>query len=102
MRTKSICVAILLAFVPIFVWSFLFHTTSTTQAAAMDKPGALAAAACQAVYNNGVSDIYLYNLSSRQTYAITDLYTGAQGITPLSPVLLNSSASSNCLCAFVT
>ncbi|MDZ4862034.1 MAG: BamA/TamA family outer membrane protein [Gemmatimonadota bacterium] len=36
---------------------------------------------------NGVSDIYLYNLNSRQTYAITDLYTGAQGITPLSPVL---------------
>ena len=36
---------------------------------------------------NGVSDIYLYHLASHQTYAITDLYTGAQGITPLSPVL---------------
>ena len=36
---------------------------------------------------NGVSDIYLYELADQKTYPITDLYTGAQGITPLSPVL---------------
>jgi Tol biopolymer transport system component len=36
---------------------------------------------------NGVSNIYLYDLGDRDVYQITDLYTGAQGITPLSPVL---------------
>lgn len=35
----------------------------------------------------GVSNIYLYNLKDQQSYQITDLFTGAQGITPLSPVL---------------
>ena len=35
----------------------------------------------------GVSDIYLYDLDDHQIYQITDLYTGVQGITPLSPVL---------------
>ncbi|HXI21409.1 MAG TPA: DPP IV N-terminal domain-containing protein, partial [Gemmatimonadales bacterium] len=35
----------------------------------------------------GVSDIYIYNTADRQVYQITDLFTGAQGITPLSPVL---------------
>ncbi len=35
----------------------------------------------------GVSNIYLYNVAERQSYQITDLFTGAQGITPLSPVL---------------
>ncbi len=35
----------------------------------------------------GVSNIYLYNLKEQQSYQITDLFTGAQGITPLSPVL---------------
>jgi Tol biopolymer transport system component len=36
---------------------------------------------------SGVSDIYLYDLNDGQVYQITDFYTGAQGITPLSPVL---------------
>ncbi|HXW97438.1 MAG TPA: BamA/TamA family outer membrane protein [Gemmatimonadales bacterium] len=35
----------------------------------------------------GVSNIYLYDLGDQQSYQITDLFTGAQGITPLSPVL---------------
>ncbi|HWA58473.1 MAG TPA: DPP IV N-terminal domain-containing protein [Gemmatimonadales bacterium] len=35
----------------------------------------------------GVSNIYLYDLADRQSYQITDLFTGAQGITPLSPVI---------------
>jgi hypothetical protein len=36
---------------------------------------------------NGVSNVYLYDLGDREIYQITDLYTGVQGITPLSPVL---------------
>ena len=36
---------------------------------------------------NGVSNVFLYDLADRDIYQITDLYTGAQGITPLSPVL---------------
>lgn len=36
---------------------------------------------------DGVSNIFLYELADRQTYQLTDLFTGAQGITPLSPVL---------------
>jgi Tol biopolymer transport system component len=36
---------------------------------------------------NGVSNVFLYDLSDRDIYQVTDLYTGAQGITPLSPVL---------------
>jgi len=35
----------------------------------------------------GVSNIFLYDLGDNQIYQLTDLYTGAQGITPLSPVL---------------
>lgn len=35
----------------------------------------------------GVSNIYLYNFPDQQSYQITDLFTGAQGITALSPVL---------------
>ncbi|HRX18275.1 MAG TPA: DPP IV N-terminal domain-containing protein [Gemmatimonadales bacterium] len=35
----------------------------------------------------GVSNIFLYDLDDRQTYQLTDLFTGAQGITPLSPVI---------------
>ena len=35
----------------------------------------------------GISDIYLYDLSDRNIYQITSLYTGVQGITPLSPVM---------------
>jgi Tol biopolymer transport system component len=35
----------------------------------------------------GVSDIFLYDLNDGQIYQLTDFYTGAQGITPLSPVL---------------
>ena len=35
----------------------------------------------------GVSNIYLYDLTDQQVYQLTDLFTGAQGITPLSPVL---------------
>ncbi len=35
----------------------------------------------------GISDIYLYDLSDGNIYQITNLYTGVQGITPLSPVM---------------
>ncbi|HEX7337536.1 MAG TPA: DPP IV N-terminal domain-containing protein [Gemmatimonadales bacterium] len=36
---------------------------------------------------NGVSNIFLYDLPEKSLYQLTDFYTGAQGITPLSPVL---------------
>jgi Tol biopolymer transport system component len=36
---------------------------------------------------NGVSNIFLYDLGNKNLYQLTDFYTGAQGITPLSPVL---------------
>jgi len=36
---------------------------------------------------DGVSNVFLYDLHGRQVYQLTDLFTGAQGITPLSPVL---------------
>jgi len=36
---------------------------------------------------NGVSNIFLYDLDSNDLFQLTDFYTGAQGITPLSPVL---------------
>jgi len=36
---------------------------------------------------NGVSNIYLYDLDTRGISQVTDLYTGVQGIVPLSPVL---------------
>ncbi|MES2124849.1 MAG: DPP IV N-terminal domain-containing protein [Gemmatimonadota bacterium] len=35
----------------------------------------------------GVANIFLYELADGKSYQITDFYTGAQGITPLSPVL---------------
>jgi Tol biopolymer transport system component len=36
---------------------------------------------------NGVSNIFLYEVHEKSLYQLTDFYTGAQGITPLSPVL---------------
>lgn len=36
---------------------------------------------------NGVSNVFLYDFDTRNIYQLTDFYTGAQGITPLSPVL---------------
>ena len=36
---------------------------------------------------NGVANIYLYELGTHELYQLTDLYTGVQGITPISPVL---------------
>ena len=36
---------------------------------------------------NGVANIYLYDRDDGQVYQLTDLYTGVQGIAPLSPVL---------------
>ena len=36
---------------------------------------------------NGVTNIYLYSLEDRRLYQLTDLFTGVQGITPLSPAL---------------
>jgi len=36
---------------------------------------------------NGVSNVFLHDFSDREVYQLTDFYTGAQGITPLSPVL---------------
>lgn len=35
----------------------------------------------------GVSNIFLYDLATQESYQLTDLFTGAQGITPLSPVI---------------
>ena len=35
----------------------------------------------------GVSNIFLYDLTSGDSYQLTDFFTGAQGITPLSPDL---------------
>lgn len=35
----------------------------------------------------GVSDLYLYDLGSGESFQLTSLFTGAQGITPLSPIL---------------
>jgi WD40 repeat protein len=42
---------------------------------------------------SGVSNIFLYDLGARNIYQLTDFYTGAQGITPLSPVLSWSAGS---------
>lgn len=36
---------------------------------------------------NGVSNIYLYDFADGESYQLTDFYTGAQGITALSPIL---------------
>jgi Tol biopolymer transport system component len=36
---------------------------------------------------NGVSNVFLYDLDTNEAYQLTDFYTGAQGIVPLSPVL---------------
>ncbi|HEU5171288.1 MAG TPA: BamA/TamA family outer membrane protein [Gemmatimonadales bacterium] len=36
---------------------------------------------------NGVSNVFLYDFATRNVYQLTDFFTGAQGITPLSPVL---------------
>jgi Tol biopolymer transport system component len=36
---------------------------------------------------NGVSNVFLYDLDANDVFQLTDFYTGAQGITPLSPVL---------------
>ncbi len=36
---------------------------------------------------NGVSNVFLYDLDDDEAYQLTDFYTGAQGIVPLSPVL---------------
>ncbi len=36
---------------------------------------------------NGVSNVFLYDLDANEVYQLTDFYTGAQGITPLSPVI---------------
>ncbi len=36
---------------------------------------------------NGVSNIFLYDMDANDLFQLTDFYTGAQGITPLSPVL---------------
>jgi Tol biopolymer transport system component len=42
---------------------------------------------------NGVSNIFLYDFAAKDIYQLTDFYTGAQGITPLSPVLSWSSGA---------
>ncbi len=36
---------------------------------------------------NGVSNIFLFETADSLVYQLTDFYTGAQGITPLSPVI---------------
>ncbi len=41
----------------------------------------------------GVNNIFLYDVTDRELYQITDFYTGVQGITPLSPVLSWSAGS---------
>lgn len=35
----------------------------------------------------GVANIFLFELANGESYQLTDFYTGAQGITPLSPIL---------------
>ena len=35
----------------------------------------------------GIANVFLYDLEEEQIYQLTDLFTGIQGITPLSPVL---------------
>jgi WD40 repeat protein len=35
----------------------------------------------------GISNVFLYDFADGQIYQLTNLYTGVQGITPLSPVL---------------
>ncbi|HYU28822.1 MAG TPA: BamA/TamA family outer membrane protein [Gemmatimonadales bacterium] len=35
----------------------------------------------------GINNVFLYDLSDGQIYQLTNMYTGVQGITPLSPVL---------------
>ncbi|HYX82351.1 MAG TPA: BamA/TamA family outer membrane protein [Gemmatimonadales bacterium] len=35
----------------------------------------------------GINNVFLYDLSDNQIYQLTNLFTGVQGITPLSPVL---------------
>jgi hypothetical protein len=35
----------------------------------------------------GISNLFLYDLNDSQTYQLTDLFTGVQGITSLSPVM---------------
>jgi len=41
----------------------------------------------------GVNNIFLYEMAARSIYQLTDFYTGASGITPLSPVLSWSAGS---------
>jgi Tol biopolymer transport system component len=41
----------------------------------------------------GVNNLFLYELAEGEAYQISDFYTGAQGITPLSPVLSWSTES---------
>jgi Tol biopolymer transport system component len=36
---------------------------------------------------SGISNVFLYDFADGQIYQLTNLYTGVQGITPLSPVL---------------
>jgi WD40 repeat protein len=36
---------------------------------------------------NGISNLFLYDLSDGKIYQLTDVYTGVSGITPLSPAL---------------
>ena len=36
---------------------------------------------------NGISDIFLYDVTDGNIYQLTDVYTGVSGITPLSPAL---------------
>jgi Tol biopolymer transport system component len=36
---------------------------------------------------SGISNVFLYDLDDGQIYQLTNLFTGVQGITPLSPVL---------------
>ncbi len=36
---------------------------------------------------NGVSNIFLYDLDAREVYRLTNFYTGAESVTPESPVL---------------
>ncbi|HJS48317.1 MAG TPA: DPP IV N-terminal domain-containing protein, partial [Gemmatimonadales bacterium] len=42
---------------------------------------------------NGISNIYLAELAEGTLYQLTDFYTGAQGVTPLSPVLSWAAAT---------
>src|SRR6266568_3668432 len=48
----------------------------------------------------GIANIFLYDLVDDQIYQLTNMYTGAQGITPLSPVLSWAPVADRLACVY--